>query len=1395
MLRLVLLTLAAFLALAVPAHADPISMAIAITTALPFISAAVDTIVFTASLFIINTVAAVALSAIANKLLGSSSDRVTAQERQASILSLSIGEGPRIAIFGRAVTGGILLDGFNFGGANHTDWEVLIIKVADHKCDALEGFWIGDTFYAYSADGVQSGFNGQLEVYWKNGDPAQTASAYLITNTPNRLYGTRTWTSNDVGASQAYVIFAYKADAPNASSPVWPQGRPSFKAQVRGKLCYNPLLDSTVAGGSGSHRWATPSTWAWSENAAICDYNFDRGVYAKDLITDPAQLLVGRGLDETQAPPARVAARANVCDELVALKAGGTEPRYRVGCVVMSNETFIDIKTKFAKATAGDIVKRLGGVEVLPGKAQSVVLEITDDDWVVDEEIHFEPFLSDNDRVNTVTPHYIAPDQLWADHAAPVRRSTTDINNDKGQKIGDLALEFVTSGTQAQRCGEIVRRLARKEIRCAGVLSPIHSNLEDGDWIGWTSARRFGGGRVVFRLDAAAVQASYRTSIVPREIASTCYDWVAASDEGTPGQAPVDEFGSVTALTLAGATITGFALAGAGGATQPGVKGVWTTPVDPAILGVRLEVRKVSAAEISTASTQDPNIGVLYTTEGIASGSSVEARLVPVSSPGRVTTPTSWVPLSASDFVTSILAGPGGAPLTYTSLLNTLAPIGSNAIVNSEFVSGGTPPTGWAPGINNTSLTLTSTLLTGTGRAAKGAITGTPAGSTQFDAYSQDSTRPLDFLTPVLPGDLVGLSARAAYQGLTGANIYVMWYDGAGAFLSAVSNGATGGANVNGDTVDPGAYGLISMVATAPSNARWAQFVCRGLCNGSGVNPRLWFTQPMLARLPAGQTTVPVYTPGPAIRAATANVMWPAASSAPGGAQDGDGWPDTSTSPTVFKIRIAGTFVPVSSLGGAFGTTLFKTVGGVVATLTDFETALGVASAISGQGPLATAPIAVTSVTQPNQNLLKNPTGVTGDLTGWSNSLGALFASVFDGLRGWGFLWTIASGATFSSQFISDRVPVGAGVAMTAQLDVDTTGVTGGSMTVNIACYNAGGGFLGTTVGAMTQASGHFVFTGTTIASTAFAGIILSLNALAVSTGGTLFAYKAMLEKGSNPSPWNDATTNTVNPAIGQVLSTGSIPPTVPSAAFTYTSTTSSVTISWTAMTIYRADGTTIAISSGSTGAISSLSASTSYKVYPYMNDTGGTSGSVSFVTGGTGVGSTAICYPSIGDAVAAAAMYARGHIPLNGFIVATPAAGGGSGGGGGFGCLHPSQIVGNRLAGDLKVGDRVKAPDDWAKIAYLTRWACSEWFSVQVNGGLYPVVVTGEHRFVLAAGGEVKAKELRLGQLLATSGDHAEVTGLWIDKAKADLVCIELEAPHLYYLGAADLLCHNPKP
>lgn len=613
------------------AHADPISTAVVAFVGLTGTAATVAT-------FVVSSALRLAAMAGLSKLMGAGK-KASAQERQASVVSLSLGESPREAIFGRVCTAGSLVDAFNYGGTYGTDWECLVIALADHKVDALEGFFVSDTYYPYTGDGGQPAFSNYLDIEFINGsmDPEGDAARFKTAGG---------WGAGDRLKGVTHIFIAYKFD-----EKTWPQGRPSFKFVVRGKQCYDPRLDSTVPGGSGPHRWADPTTWAWTENAAVCRYNWVRGIYAGDQVAAPQHLLIGRGLTDIEAPPERLFSAANICDETVALKDGGSEPRYRVSALIRADETYDTTEEMFAAAMAGVIVQRQGSVEIEPGHGKSAVIEITDGDLVVGEKVAFDRFLADPQRVNTVVGSYIEPAQGWANHAAPVRRSLSDITADGAPREEQLALAFVSSGTQAQRCTEIQRRLNRLERRATNVLGPRFSALEEGDWIGWTSDRFHGGARVVYRVELWSRDEKRRRTLALREITSSAYSWTPATDEFTPGAAPPDEPGLPSALELAGVTITPVDLTSDDGLTVvPGVQAIWTIPVDPAMRGIRLEIRPQGEAEVAATNAAEVNSGVMVATNGVAADALLEARLVPIGEAGRDVDPSDWIAFTAGSF-------------------------------------------------------------------------------------------------------------------------------------------------------------------------------------------------------------------------------------------------------------------------------------------------------------------------------------------------------------------------------------------------------------------------------------------------------------------------------------------------------------------------------------------------------------------------------------------------------------------------------------------------------------------------------------------------------------------------------------------------------------------------
>lgn len=457
-----------------------------------------------------------------------------APARQASEMSIALGEQPRCALFGETFTAGSLVDGFNYGGKYGTKFEVLVIRLADHKCEELVGFFVNDQFHAYAGDGDVPGFDdgddAALQIFFRADTSSQALPSVVTSQGPG-------WSANDVGESGCDVVVVYEADKPDEKHPEWPGGRPRFGFVVKGKLCYDPRLDTTV-GGSGAHRWDDPATWEWSDNPAVCRYNWARGIYANDKVYDPSQLLIGRGLTSVEAPPSNIFAAANLCDELVE-----GEKRYRVAGPVYASQAHLEVEEMFAAATGGSIVTVEGSVELEPGQAKSVVASFTDEDLLSGSKVGWnEAILSDSsgEWINSVVARYVEPTQKWNDHAAPVVRSTDDILADGRPRETSITLRFVRWVAQALRVAEIARRMGRVWGRASVTLGPRFCELEAGDWVNWTSARRFGGATRTFRIEAHSINEKWQNTLTLREIYASIFadDGVFDPDYSEANQPP-----------------------------------------------------------------------------------------------------------------------------------------------------------------------------------------------------------------------------------------------------------------------------------------------------------------------------------------------------------------------------------------------------------------------------------------------------------------------------------------------------------------------------------------------------------------------------------------------------------------------------------------------------------------------------------------------------------------------------------------------------------------------------------------------------------------------------------------------------------------------------------------
>jgi hypothetical protein len=275
-------------------------------------------------------------------------------------------------------------------------------------------------------------------------------------------------------------------------------------------------------------------------------------------------------------------------------------------------------------------------------------------------------------------------------------------------------------------------------------------------------------------------------------------------------------------------------------------------------------------------------------------------------------------------------------------------------------------------------------------------------------------------------------------------------------------------------------------------------------------------------------------------------------------------------------------------------------------------------------------------------------------------------------------------------------------------------------------------------------------------------------------------------------------TTGKIDPTKSGVLMKGSVPPTW-SGAFTYVSTTSSITWSWTGLTIARADGTTTSVPNGSL-AVSSLAAATTYYFYPYWDDA---ALALAFVAGGAGTPANA---QSAKTNAAAQQQSLQSRIPLSqgAVVAATTSSGTGGGSGGGSGsCVRAGSLVITRERGTVPIetcalGEHIRCPmsaegEGWTRIRLIQVRYADTFIRLHFSNA-ESLDVTPHHIFTLADGSPMRAERLCLADILVGRFSNVTLKRIETIVEPGQKVSISCEPTHQFFAGraGATILTHN---
>ena len=425
------------------------------------------------------------------------------------------------------------------------------------------------------------------------------------------------WSDQMVGLGLTYMICTYLDNR-----EIW-QGRPEFKAVVRGARFYDMRKDGTN-GGVGGHRLDDPETWQHTHNPVVMAAHIALGYVL------PSGEVYGGGYALADIPLADAAAAMNACDVAVDNGAGGTEPAYRAGYEMLFTDEPVDVINALLQVCDGEPVDVGGQLFFKVGPPDLPVAFITDDDIIVSEPESLDPFPGLQETINTMLITHPSPASGWQATEAPLITDAALQAADGGRQLmQSIDLEACPYPLQAQRLGQAwlkdARRFARHGLHLPGDLAHVRPMQV----ISWTSAANGYTAKKFEVSDQVVDLFSYQNQRTLREVDPA--DYTPEEYLGIDPPAPVVT--EPQPLELTNANVVKVSLSDGTTARRPALRATWA-----AFPGAQVEIEVTRAGDLVLERIVSSTRGRAVLSEGILPLTEYQVRLRIVPE----TIPTEW---------------------------------------------------------------------------------------------------------------------------------------------------------------------------------------------------------------------------------------------------------------------------------------------------------------------------------------------------------------------------------------------------------------------------------------------------------------------------------------------------------------------------------------------------------------------------------------------------------------------------------------------------------------------------------------------------------------------------------------------------------------------------------
>lgn len=475
---------------------------------------------------------------------------------------------PRVRAYGRSRLFGYYILFETAGNGTAVD----VYAIHDGEIDGIERRYLADYSFAFAAPNLvnetpDKAYRDQ-SVHWYEtmGTAIGTAIAAIVSLLPG------IWTTNHRGDGVVVVATTWKAAKASRFPETYPQGGPVPISMV---ARWQRVFDWRDAG----QDVADPSTWLWSENAILHLAHY-RLVVEKAYRAPGEQLPTGTALQDAWdlffAPTVEYwTAAADVADEAVPLKAGGSEPRYRSCFSHKMTDRHKDVIAALTScADAWTAPRSDGALVVYAGKYYAPTVTIGPEHIV---SYNWQTGIDDESSINELTLSYISDQHDYAVVECDPWQDLDDISergafrsqplenpvpsNGQARRLAKRVLARLMAPQRGTITTNVAGRIARGEryihlrIVEAGAtfydgpaeITQMTRNLSTGGvtftWVAadpnidvWSAATEEG--------EPAATGSRYAAEpLDPPTIASAIVAYTGATDEGTGGRIAIEAEG------------------------------------------------------------------------------------------------------------------------------------------------------------------------------------------------------------------------------------------------------------------------------------------------------------------------------------------------------------------------------------------------------------------------------------------------------------------------------------------------------------------------------------------------------------------------------------------------------------------------------------------------------------------------------------------------------------------------------------------------------------------------------------------------------------------------------------------------------------------------------------